>query len=621
MPRPVDNLGAGVTDFGASVDGPASSSPDENDNDAKLEETGEREDASQEEGHGGGDDDDDDDENADKVGPLAVAAGVVGAAAIAGATGSAGNSPIGSLATEGDEKTADETVERLSTTSPATITKNTSMGSKGSMDSGQYYSNPTFSEDEESYGDEGSNEGEDKALAAAGAVGAVGIAAAASGGLQSAPEAPEEAEEFTIISSPSKSLVEERPVEVSTERDIEEGMANENLAAGSFAAASSPHGSANDLSPTNGRNKKETSPGSNKKNKLLMAAGAIVLVGGIVGIALALTLGRNDNDKSMPATSSPTPYPIDPRPPTPSNLPTPLTPLPTASPIDGTFPPSQTSPPPTGAPQSSAGPTLAPQSGAPTQSPASDMPTPALTSKIPTQAPASEAPTPAVESGIPTLSPQSNAPTQPQPTSSPTSFEYAETVEELQTFLGDVVPNPAALEDPNSPQYEAVSWLASDLVAKGVSRRRLQETSPEEITITQRYALATLWFATGGKRWTIVAQSEDVQWLSPGPECGWEGVICSRQVITKLRDNSPTNSTKPQGMKSYLRNRRVLQLCSASNETIAPTATSQTTTLEPTPSPTNTPVEVNVLVVTGLEIEEINLNGRIPADIVLLSRL
>ena len=605
-------LGKNRADSGVSEDKAASPSPDDN-SDEESESKGEEE-----------EEEDIYDENADKVGPLVVAAGVVGAAAIAGAgaavaADSAESAP--SLATEGDgTMVAEGTTERLSTISPATITKNTSMGSKGSMDSGQYYSHGTFSEDEESYGDEGSNGGEDKALAATGVVGAVGIAVAAAGGLQSAPEhALEEAEEFTVISGPLKPLGGENPAE----RDIEEGMANESPAAGSFAAASSPQGSATDSSPKHSHNKKETSSGSKRKEKLLIAAGALVLVGGIVGIALALTLGRNDNDKSMPATSSPTPYPIDPRPPTPSALPILGTTPPTTSPIDGNFPPPQTTTSPTQAPQSNSAQTPAPQSGAPTQTPASEMPTPAptSTSEVPTRVPTSRVPTPALESGIPTLTPQSNQPTQPRPTASPTSLKYAETVEELQVILGDVVPNPAALEDPGSPQYEAVSWLASDLVAKGGRRRMLQDTSPEETTITQRYALATLWFATGGKRWTIVAQTEDSQWLSPGPECGWKGVICSRQVITKPRGISPANSTKPQGMKSYLRSRRRIQLNSTSNETIAPTATVQTTTLEPTPSPTTAPVEASVLVVTGLELEESNVIGRIPADIVLLSAL
>ena len=76
-------------------------------------------------------------------------------------------------------------------------------------------------------------------------------------------------------------------------------------------------------------------------------------------------------------------------------------------------------------------------------------------------------------------------------------------------------------------------------------------------------------------------------------------------------------------MNSYLRSRRRLQLSSTSNETIAPTAAVNTTTVKPTPSPTADPVEAStsMLVVTGLELDESNLNGRIPADLVLLSGL
>jgi hypothetical protein len=203
-------------------------------------------------------------------------------------------------------------------------------------------------------------------------------------------------------------------------------------------------------------------------------------------------------------------------------------------------------------------------------------------------------------------------PTQPQSTVAPTTTEYAETFEDLRTYFGDIVPDPTALEDPGSPQYEAVSWLASDLIAKGGARRMLQQSSADEITITQRYVLATLWFATGGSNWTIVAESEDNQWLSAGPECGWKGVICTQRVTAKVRSSLPNLPTQGQNHKNpHLRRRRKLQAIVTSNTTSAPT-------MKDTPAPTPSP---SLAIVSGLELDESNLIGELPADLVLLSDL
>ena len=230
----------------------------------------------------------------------------------------------------------------------------------------------------------------------------------------------------------------------------------------------------------------------------------------------------------------------------------------------------------------------------------------------PAPSPTSRAPTPP-ENRVPTPAPQSNVPTRPQSTVTPTTAEYAETFEGLQTYFGEIVPDPTALEDPGSPQYEAVSWLTSDIIAKGGSRRMLQQSPADEITITQRYVLATLWFATGGSNWAIVAESEDNQWLSAGPECGWKGVICTHRVIAKVRSSLPNLPTQRQNHRNppHLRRRRKLQAIVTSNTTSAPTMQD---TPVPTPSPSPT-------VVSGLELEESNLTGELPADLVLLSDL
>ena len=418
---------------------------------------------------------------------------------------------------------------------------------KDSMTSGQFYAHGTFSDDDDSTGgDSKSSDGNGvaaEAIAAAGVAtgvaGIAGIAAVGAGGLQPAPE---HTLPFTVISSPSNSLVDEGIDKPSADRDIEEGVSNDIPGTGSFAAASSPrHGRSSDKEKN-----REKSSGNNRKKTPLMAAGALVLLGGIVGLILAFTLGVDKETPATTLTSSPTPFSSEPMPMTPVPLPT---------------------------------------------------------SRAPTSAPENEVPTPA---------PQGNVPTLPQSTVVPTTMVYAETFEGLQTYFGEIVPDPTALEDPDSPQYEAVSWLASDLIAKGGSRRMLQPSSSDEITITQRYVLATLWFATGGSNWTIAVESKDNQWLSAGPECGWKGVICTRRVIAKVRSSLPNLPTQRQNHKKpHLRRRRKLQAITTPNATLAPTTQD---TLAPTPSPPT-------IVVSGLELDESNLTGELPADLVLLSDL
>jgi hypothetical protein len=60
------------------------------------------------------------------------------------------------------------------------------------------------------------------------------------------------------------------------------------------------------------------------------------------------------------------------------------------------------------------------------------------------------------------------------------------------------------LNNATTPQYSALEWLTNNIV------------SMEECRLIQRYALATLLYATGGE-----------SRLSPDTECGWSDVSCS----------------------------------------------------------------------------------------------
>ncbi len=88
-----------------------------------------------------------------------------------------------------------------------------------------------------------------------------------------------------------------------------------------------------------------------------------------------------------------------------------------------------------------------------------------------------------------------------------------------------------ALANPSSPQRAAFEWLRSPVNAEISSDERL----------LQRYALASLFYATGGDQWKT-----SVSWLSQEDECFWyttstSGMLCDsngNMVEIHLRNNN-----------------------------------------------------------------------------------
>ncbi|KAL7519562.1 hypothetical protein ACHAWX_004320 [Stephanocyclus meneghinianus] len=82
----------------------------------------------------------------------------------------------------------------------------------------------------------------------------------------------------------------------------------------------------------------------------------------------------------------------------------------------------------------------------------------------------------------------------------------AELKDKLLTLSSD---GGTALSDINSPQFHAYGWLVEDSDGQGYDDKRLY----------QRYALATLYFATGGVQW-----NNNKGWVTSVDECGWFGI-------------------------------------------------------------------------------------------------
>ena len=237
------------------------------------------------------------------------------------------------------------------------------------------------------------------------------------------------------------------------------------------------------------------------------------------GLSMSMPFPPSPSEPSVP--SVPTPIePTLPTVPTPTEPSVPITtpaatPAPTPAPTPAE--PSVPTPEPN-LPTAPSEPTISPaQEGTPTDVPA------------PTADPDTNEPSGPPNDATPTDQPNEStlAPTKisiPAPTNSPvsggvtgpTTAPFAECrSKDRQTALASLVEgiSPEAVSNSASPQGQALQWITNE--------------DPASIdpctypTVEQRFALATLYFATEGDSWL---GSE--YWLSEEPECAWLGISC-----------------------------------------------------------------------------------------------
>jgi hypothetical protein len=123
-----------------------------------------------------------------------------------------------------------------------------------------------------------------------------------------------------------------------------------------------------------------------------------------------------------------------------------------------------------------------------------------------------------------------SSPNAPSPTQSPIS-NAEPTSDVLLALLSRVsLDNGAALRDPLSPQFAAMQWIRTPN-NQGIYSDRV---------FLQRYALATVYYATGGEQW-----SSSDRWLTNSTECEWysssEEPICDSEgnlLELNLSDNN-----------------------------------------------------------------------------------
>jgi hypothetical protein len=114
------------------------------------------------------------------------------------------------------------------------------------------------------------------------------------------------------------------------------------------------------------------------------------------------------------------------------------------------------------------------------------------------------------------------------PTGSPSATPI---VDQVKDFLISQYPDSAsALEDTSSPQYMALEWIVQDL--QPIRRTRRQRQLQEATTITdprlvQRWTLAVIFFATGGRTIESSRWIASEGWLKFANECLWDFVVCN----------------------------------------------------------------------------------------------
>lgn len=89
----------------------------------------------------------------------------------------------------------------------------------------------------------------------------------------------------------------------------------------------------------------------------------------------------------------------------------------------------------------------------------------------------------------------------------------------LRSFLsGQVTADGELFDDPKNPQYKALRWLADEDAAQ------ITTDLDGELRVTQRYALAVLYFSTGGAQWedslNFLTEEHECEWQSPHHENG-----------------------------------------------------------------------------------------------------
>jgi len=123
------------------------------------------------------------------------------------------------------------------------------------------------------------------------------------------------------------------------------------------------------------------------------------------------------------------------------------------------------------------------------------------------------------------------------PTIEPAAANIVDFINNI-TFSANFIRYPVVALGNSTPEERAVHWLIQeDPLQLSV------ETEEDRARLTQRYALATLYFSTSGNEWR-----NNSDWLSDEDECTWYGLYCHTNTTTILGVPPELNTNNLNGI-------------------------------------------------------------------------
>jgi len=144
------------------------------------------------------------------------------------------------------------------------------------------------------------------------------------------------------------------------------------------------------------------------------------------------------------------------------------------------------------------------------------------------------------------------APSQPpsaSPTTTSTFAELLSTLESLYESCDGAENFATVFANESSPQHLAASWAADSASIVGING--------DDVRMINRFALATLYFATNGDEWYMCGRGSTFcdasqEWLTGENECDWHAIGCEDDDFHITDIFFPTNGEKSNNIRGTL---------------------------------------------------------------------
>jgi hypothetical protein len=103
-------------------------------------------------------------------------------------------------------------------------------------------------------------------------------------------------------------------------------------------------------------------------------------------------------------------------------------------------------------------------------------------------------------------------------------------------FIQNGITSKRDFDDPRSPQFQAVDWLANEDEFEIFIPKMAPDESGEAYEFLTRYIMAVLYYATKGKSWSydlsFLSEKKTCEWYHVfAPPMGQVGVLCNQNTL------------------------------------------------------------------------------------------